>query len=130
MSDLKPYETGYMKPPKSGQFKIGRSGNARGRPKQPETPYTALQKVLKRKVVISGEQRKVALSEALMRRLRDLVLSGDRRAMKLQNQIMEMAGLGKSESEPSVDILEVKERFMAMQKRDELGELGDGGHDE
>ena len=50
MSDFKSHTSGYMKPPVARQFKKGRSGNPKGRPKAPETPYTALQKVLDRKV--------------------------------------------------------------------------------
>ena len=92
MSDLEPYTSGYMKPPKKNRFKPGKSGNSKGRPKQPPTPYKALQKALKRKVTVAGEDRKIRLDEALIRRLRDLALSGDRRAIALQQKIVEMSG--------------------------------------
>lgn len=91
MSDLQPFTSGYMKPPAERQFKKGTSGNPKGRPKTPETPYTALQKVLDRKVSLAGSGRKIPIREALLLRLRDLAHGGDRRAVALQQRILAMA---------------------------------------
>ena len=47
------YEVGYKKPPKSGQFQPGKSGNPKGRPKKPQTQtpegrqYSSLSKLAK-----------------------------------------------------------------------------------
>lgn len=115
MSDLKPFGSGYMKPPRNTRFKPGQSGNSKGRPKVAETPYTALQKVLKRKVVVKGQDRKIRLDEALIRRLRELALSGDRRAVALQQKILEMSGA--NQTDPSRDKANpnaAKDRFMQM----------------
>lgn len=111
MSELKPFTDGYMKPPKHSRFQPGKSGNSNGRPKQPLTPYTALQKALKRKVAIKGEDRKISLDEALMRRLRDLALVGDRRAILMQQNILEMYGMTAPTVEPPLDVFATIERI-------------------
>jgi len=116
MSDLEPYTSGYMKPPKSGQFKPGRSGNPKGRPKAVPTPYTALRKVLRRKVTVKGEDRKIRLDEALIRRLRDLALHGDRRAITLQQKILELSGVFDEQQHVSASASDAKDKFLAMVK--------------
>lgn len=113
MTDLKPHTTGYMKPPTERQFKKGTSGNPKGRPKTPETPYTALQKVLDRKVSLAGSGRKIPIREALLMRLRELAHGGDRRAVALQQRILAMARPGLVEDR-GASITEIKDRFMAL----------------
>lgn len=76
MTELKPYTSGYMKPPKEHRFKKGKSGNPRGRPKEPETVASIILRVLKRKIRIAGEDRRVSLLEAIALRLRNLAIKG------------------------------------------------------
>jgi hypothetical protein len=113
MSDLKPFTSGYMKPPAAGQFRKGTSGNPKGRPRTVETPYTALQKVLDRKVSLAGSGRKIAIREALLLRLRDLAHSGDRRAVALQQRILAMARPGLPE-DPRANGKSAGDRFMEL----------------
>lgn len=113
MSDLKPFISGYMKPPEQHRFKKGTSGNPKGRPKAPETPYTALQKVLERKVSLTGDGRKITIREALLLRLRDLAHGGDRRAVALQQCILAMARPGIPE-DPRVNGPSFMDRFMDL----------------
>jgi hypothetical protein len=120
MSELNPHTTGYMKPPKQNQFKKGKSGNPKGRPKQIENPYLVLQKVLKRKVQIKNDGRKIPLYEALMRRLKELAISGDRRAIQMLQKILVMANdlNGYDELNRGYDmdaqVLAAKMRFVQM----------------
>ena len=77
------YETGYAKPPKSGQFPKGKSGNPRGRPKGSKDFGTDLREVLEAKVAVSenGKPRKVTSQKATLMRLREKALQGNLRAM-------------------------------------------------
>ena len=111
MSDLKPHKAGYMKPPKHGQFKKGQSGNPKGRPKKPEDLFTVLQKVLARKVTVAGQDRKISIREALVRRLRERTLAGEKRAIALQQKILEQAAAAAPDHGTTIDINELKRRM-------------------
>jgi hypothetical protein len=57
------YKVGYGKPPKSGQFKKGTSGNPSGRPKKPTDSVSVLMRELDSKFTIKeSDQRKVIRS--------------------------------------------------------------------
>ena len=113
MSDLKPHTAGYMKPPVAHRFQKGKSGNPKGRSKTLETPYTALQKVLGRKVSLAGGGGKIPIGEALLLRLRELADTGDRRAVALQQRILAMARPGPPEG-PRVNGKSAQDRFLEM----------------
>lgn len=85
--------TGYMNPPEHTRFKKGKSGNPQGRPRKPKDLNTLLQKVLNRKVRIKDDERKIPIGDALIWKLRELALQGDKQAMTLQRRIIEQAGL-------------------------------------
>ena len=76
---------GFGKPPKSKQFRKGKSGNPKGRPKGARNFNTDLQKVLDGKVTVTenGKPKKVSSQFAAMMRLREKALGGDLRAMAL-----------------------------------------------
>lgn len=46
MSDQSDYEVGYGRPPKSGQFRKGKSGNPKGRPKGRKSMQDHVQAIL------------------------------------------------------------------------------------
>ena len=82
-----------MNPPEHTRFKKGKSGNPRGRPRKQEDLNTVLHRVLKRKVLVKDLDQKMPIREALMWKLRELALQGDKQAMALQRRIIDESGI-------------------------------------
>ena len=76
------YPVGYRKPPKSSQFKKGRSGNPKGRPKGSRNLATDLKAELEGKIVVreSGAQRRLTKQQVLLKTLMARALQGDMKA--------------------------------------------------
>lgn len=98
MIDRETPTSGFMNPPKHTQFQKGKSGNPRGRPPKRDDLNTILERVLKRKVPIRDKERKIPIRDALIWKLRDLALQGDKQALSLQRRIIEQAGLDQTDA--------------------------------
>ena len=81
----KPYEVGFGKPPKGTQFRKGKSGNPKGRPKGKPNLATIINRTLQAKVIIkeNGRRRKVTKYEAGLIQLSNKAASGDLPALKM-----------------------------------------------
>ena len=81
MSD---YECGYMKPPKSGQFQPGQSGNPNGRPSGSKNTYKLLDDIVNEKVQITKNGRPVRISkkQAMLLQATNKAVQGDLRALQ------------------------------------------------
>lgn len=76
---------GYKRPPKEHQFKPGRSGNPRGRPKGSRSLPEEVRAALRKTVVVTeeGRRRRITVVEATLRRLVERALAkGDLRAIQ------------------------------------------------
>ncbi len=93
MTDENTSTVGYMNPPEHTRFKKGKSGNPLGRPRKREDLNTVLHRVLKRKVRVKDNDQKLPIRDALMWKLRELALSGDKQAMALQRRIIDESGI-------------------------------------
>lgn len=84
MADVDGYEVGYGKPPKRTQFKKGRSGNPKGRPKGSKNISTLIEKAMSKKVSATegGVTRLITKREALAISFVNLALKGDPRAIE------------------------------------------------
>ena len=72
-------DAGYGKPPRAHQFKPGKSGNPKGRPKGAKSEATILQELLQHKIGLSehGKSRRITLHEAILRRIAEDCLKGN-----------------------------------------------------
>ncbi|MEM7670428.1 MAG: DUF5681 domain-containing protein, partial [Pseudomonadota bacterium] len=95
-------KVGYARPPKHTQFKAGKSGNPKGRPKGSKGMKTILRKELGERVEITenGRKKRVTKQEMLIKRLTAEALKGDMRAIH-QLSSMTMALLGVEDERPA-----------------------------
>jgi hypothetical protein len=90
------YDVGFRKPPKSGQFKKGQSGNPNGRPKKKKADHSLQSAVLNMldsqvNVTEDGKTRRAPVSEAMVMKLRNDILTGSpaerARAIKMLREV-------------------------------------------
>jgi hypothetical protein len=76
---------GYKKPPRASQFKPGRSGNPKGRPKGSKNLSTIIQQELNAPVVVNenGKRRKISKREAIAKQLVNKAAAGDAKAIPI-----------------------------------------------
>lgn len=121
----KGYKVGYKKPPKKTQFKKGKSGNPKGRPKKKErvlefggmTPEALRQTVLAVsaqpiEVRENGEAITMSRMEAVYTKLHQKALSGSVYAIRLCHDILEKSADMESERRANlIDLLAEGEQF-------------------
>lgn len=119
---------GYGKPPKGHRFKPGQSGNPSGKPRKILDLSDRFERELKRKRVIveDGQRLCVSTMEVLVKRMIDLALKGN---MKAMNQMLAlMAHALEREKERSTDFASLSEKELAAayaQMRDEVSDAID-----
>jgi hypothetical protein len=112
-------DIGYGKPPKRSQFKAGRSGNPRGRPKGALNSKTILRRNLSRKIVVREGQveREVSKLEGILMRQIELALKGDNRAAQ---QLLKFSIEHGAVAPPKI---EVEEQPLSAAEQDILDEI-------
>jgi hypothetical protein len=83
--ELEDDKVGYGKPPKSGQFKKGVSGNPSGRPKKPSDSASELMKELQSKVTLleNGKRKAITRFRGINRQVVNKALSGNLQAARM-----------------------------------------------
>lgn len=78
MTEKKDYEVGYGKPPKTGRFKSGQSGNPKGRPPKAKRGAPDLGALLEQPVKVrsKGVEGHVSAYEAGLRKLAEQAIKG------------------------------------------------------
>jgi len=73
------YEVGYARPPKKTQFKRGRSGNPKGRPKGAKNEATILSSIFNRQIESreGGRVRKISVLEGMLLKFTEDALKGN-----------------------------------------------------
>jgi hypothetical protein len=72
-------DVGYGKPPREHQFKPGKSGNPKGRPKGAKNQETILLDLLQQKISLNerGKARRITILEGILRRIIEDGLKGN-----------------------------------------------------
>ena len=88
------YEVGYRRPPESGRFKKGKSGNPKGRPKGSTNFLTILEQELGQSIVVNenGKKKTVTRMQAMVKRIVSGALQGDLKALMTLFEILRRAG--------------------------------------
>ena len=98
MSDDDEDQVGYKRPPKQYQFKKGRSGNCKGRPRKPVAPTTddslaaILERAANEKIVVNGAE--MTLLEVEIRSIQRLAVKPNIAASNYLNKLRREAGIG------------------------------------
>jgi hypothetical protein len=90
------YDIGYRRPPPSGQFKKGISGNPKGRPKGSKNLLSLLEQELSEKVVVheNGRRKTVTRMQAIVKRMVAGALQGEPKAvLTLVNLLQRNGGI-------------------------------------
>ena len=86
------YKVGYRRPPRQWQFKKGRSGNRRGRPKFKPTANDMILDMAKDKVSVleSGKMKKMSNLSLTFSQMSLKAVNGDFKAIKATIEMMQM----------------------------------------
>ena len=128
------YAVGYGKPPVSGQFKSGQSGNPKGRPKGSQAFATILKTALEEMlpVTVNGRTRRRSKKEIMTTVLVNKAVRGDLRAWMELVKLSREAGLENSAPEADVVPLDpghvaIIERALRARLASDDEDEGDGG---
>ncbi len=88
------YEIGYKRPPINNQFKKGKSGNPRGRPKGSKNFLTMLEHELEQTIVVNenGKKKTITRMQAMVKRMVADALQGNLKSLLALVEIMRKTG--------------------------------------
>lgn len=121
----KNYAVGYGRPPKATQFKRGKSGNPKGRPKATMTKLDPMMRQLlaqKYQITDDGRRKTVTVQEVILRRILQLATEGKPMAIDFVLGFINKLARDDEKAEASRVPSVTKEQLMAMtdQERTEL----------
>lgn len=88
------YDIGYRRPPASGRFKKGSSGNPKGRPKGAKNFLTLLEQELAQTIVVTenGKKKSISRLQAMVKRLVAGAMQGDQKQLLTLVEILRKSG--------------------------------------
>lgn len=113
---------GYGRPPRHSQFKKGRSGNPRGRPKGATSFKADLAAELQEKLALTenGQERKITKQRAFIKTLTAAAIKKDIRAVNALLACMRYFGVGAEEQAAEnfdVEDLDLLENYLVQQRK-------------
>lgn len=117
------HSVGFGKPPKHAQFKKGKSGNPKGRPKGSRNLKTDLVEELYGRITIveSGRKKTLTKQQVLLKKMMAEALTGDHKARTLILNLMmqyERAGdMAPADTPTSDEDRRILERYLGSAKR-------------
>ncbi len=126
MSDEKPYEVGYKKPPAEHRFKAGKSGNPRGRPKGAKSKAKIVKQADLQRMILEEAYRevevptsngteKMAVAQLGIRALCAKAAKGDVRAQKLLLEHLPAAE--RDREQLRAEVVEAMREYAEIEKR-------------
>ena len=119
------YELGYMKPPKSGQFKPGQSGNPKGRPSGSKNIYKLLDDIVNEKIQMTknGKPVRISKKQAMWFQAVNKAVQGDLKAFQTLLPVMAEADhkneeLAKAANAIRQDDMEILKQYMKENNHD------------
>ena len=116
------YEVGYGRPPESGRFRKGQSGNPAGRRAEQERFASVLREELANEIVMKIGDKKIksTVLRGLTKLMINMALTGDKKALsELMRQINryfpELPDAADTSLPPAEEDLKILENFMARQ---------------
>jgi len=130
------YEIGYRRPPKSGHFKKGLSGNPKGRPKGSRNFLTLLDKELSQSIVVNenGKKKTITRLQAMVKRIVAGALQGDQKALLTLVEILRRTGRFEETAVENLlpaDYEAILDSYVARRQASDAGKTGQtprGGH--
>jgi hypothetical protein len=109
------YAVGYRRPPKSTQFKKGKSGNPKGRPTGSKNVASVLLDIIGQKITVTenGRTRRVPAVEVMLRRLANDAMRNDPRALKLMLSLIDRYADTPETTKPIEDELDEDREILA-----------------
>jgi hypothetical protein len=108
-------DAGYGKPPRAHQFKPGKSGNPKDRPKGAKSAATILNELMQQKISLNerGRTRRITVLEGILRRIAEDCLKGNiKSAAFLLNRLQAMSSGETDETGLSEDEQTVLETYL------------------
>ncbi len=116
------YLVGFGRPPKGSQFRKGKSGNPKGKPKGSRSVAACLSDALSTKVTLTenGKSRRVSRLQAIVQRLSSDALRGEKDAVKLLLALADKYGNAPDAKINLSELLSEDAAILAQARRDGL----------
>ena len=121
------YKVGKNRPPLATRWKLGESGNPKGRPKGSRPVGALLQEIIQQKVAVteSGKTRRISALEVMLRQLANDAMKSDQKAIKLLLSLLDRYSKSSETTLQLREMLDEDEEILAQYLREPDGFTSD-----